>query len=135
MIFVNSQGITIGPSAEVQVGGLIASTHDIRNEDFLAGRFNFGSVNESLAEIVNKGTIVTKDGGFAILIASAIDNAAGRRKRLNTGIRLFCLSELDGDVPDRVWSDGYFSPSTFSSFVTLEAPGTCARAYARRSPE
>ena len=38
---VNPAGILVGQGAKVDVGGFIASTLNVRNEDFLAGRLNF----------------------------------------------------------------------------------------------
>jgi len=38
---VNSAGIVFGPNANVNVGGLVASTRNILNGDFLAGRLRF----------------------------------------------------------------------------------------------
>jgi filamentous hemagglutinin family protein len=38
---INPAGISFGPSAYVNVAGLLASTAGITNKDFLAGRFHF----------------------------------------------------------------------------------------------
>ena len=42
ILFINPQGIFFGPQSTVQVGGLIASTRDITNQDFLRGTYKFG---------------------------------------------------------------------------------------------
>ena len=38
---VNRDGIIFGPGAVITTAGFLATTHDIRNDDFMAGRLNF----------------------------------------------------------------------------------------------
>jgi filamentous haemagglutinin family N-terminal domain len=67
---VNPNGVLIGPNARIDVGGFLATTADIRNEDFMAGRFDFSipSANPDAA-VVNQGTITLRDSGLAALVA------------------------------------------------------------------
>ena len=78
LILVNTNGFHFGSTAQVQVGGLIASTLDISNQDFLNSQYLFGSIDQTLenkyAGLINDGSIQTREGGFAILIASAVEN-------------------------------------------------------------
>src|SRR5262245_1947293 len=41
VFLVNRDGILFGPSAVVNTAGFLATTHDIRNSDFMAGRYKF----------------------------------------------------------------------------------------------
>src|SRR5687768_8221173 len=58
IILVNQAGIFFGPGSQVDVGGLIASTSDISDANFLAGKFVFDHSSYQPASIVNKGTII-----------------------------------------------------------------------------
>src|SRR5262249_1790355 len=52
---INRDGILFGPSAVVNTAGFLATTHDIRNSDFMAGRYNFNIPGRPDASIVNQG--------------------------------------------------------------------------------
>ncbi len=70
---VNPAGIMVGPGGKVDVAGFVASTLNIRNEDFLAGRNVF--VNDSSAKnVINQGEIRTPAGGSVYLIGSNVTN-------------------------------------------------------------
>ncbi|MGO4854373.1 two-partner secretion domain-containing protein [Phaeovulum sp. W22_SRMD_FR3] len=71
---VNPNGIFIGPSGQVSTGGFVASTLDISDADFQAGRLRFGGTGQSAA-VVNQGTISTLRGGYAALLGGSVDNA------------------------------------------------------------
>ena len=70
---VNPSGIMVGQGARIDVGGFIASTLNVRNEDFLAGRLNFGATPNA-GSIQNYGQITTPSGGSVYLIAPAVTN-------------------------------------------------------------
>jgi hypothetical protein len=66
----------------VDVNGLIATTHDIANPDFMAGRYNFNVPAKRDASIVNRGTITVRDGGLVGLVAPSVRNDGMIRARL-----------------------------------------------------
>ena len=72
---VNRDGIIFGPGAVITTAGFLATTSDIRNEDFMAGRFNFQIPGRPDASIVNMGTITATNGGFAALVAPGVRNS------------------------------------------------------------
>ncbi|MDA8260987.1 MAG: filamentous hemagglutinin N-terminal domain-containing protein [Betaproteobacteria bacterium] len=73
VFLVNPAGIMVGPGGRVDTAGFVASTLNIRNEDFLAGRNLF--VNDGTArDIVNQGEIRTPAGGSVYLIGSNVSN-------------------------------------------------------------
>jgi filamentous hemagglutinin family protein len=71
---VNPNGIVFGKGAQVDVGGLIASTADIRNDDFMAGRDHYGMAGKPDASIVNHGDITIKEAGLAAFVAPNVQN-------------------------------------------------------------
>ncbi|MBI1244774.1 MAG: filamentous hemagglutinin N-terminal domain-containing protein [Alphaproteobacteria bacterium] len=75
VVILNPNGIYFGPSSRVDVSGLVATTANIRNEDFMAGRllFDQASANPD-ARVVNEGVISIADGGFAVLAAAGVSN-------------------------------------------------------------
>ncbi|MBI5912135.1 MAG: filamentous hemagglutinin N-terminal domain-containing protein, partial [Betaproteobacteria bacterium] len=70
---VNPGGIMVGQGARIDVAGFIASTLNVRNEDFLAGRLNFGATPNA-GSIQNYGQITTPSGGSVYLVAPAVKN-------------------------------------------------------------
>lgn len=54
---VNRNGVIFHESAVVDVGGLLATTVDISNQDFLAGRYRFNQNVNPDGRVVNEGTI------------------------------------------------------------------------------
>ena len=75
MFVVNRDGIIFGAGAVINTAGFLATTSDIRNEDFMAGRFNFQIPGRPDASIVNMGTITATSGGFAALVAPGVRNS------------------------------------------------------------
>src|SRR4051812_7060418 len=73
VFLINPNGIVFGAGARIDVGGLVASTLNLSNDDFLAGRLRFGEV-PGAAGITNNGTIETPSGGRVYLIAPSVEN-------------------------------------------------------------
>lgn len=74
IILINPAGIYFGPSAHVNVGGLIASTADISDADFLKGNYHFTPVPGYNGSIINAGTIIAADHGLIALIGNNVTN-------------------------------------------------------------
>lgn len=74
VFLINPAGILIGKTGSVDTAGVVLSTLQITNEDFLAGRFHFEGENSDGA-VTNHGYIKTAPGGEVVLIAPRIENA------------------------------------------------------------
>jgi filamentous hemagglutinin family protein len=70
---VNPNGVIFGKTAQVDVGGLVASTHNISNADFMNGKNHFTQDGVKGA-VENHGTINTKAGGIVALIGEKVSN-------------------------------------------------------------
>ncbi|MEJ0078380.1 MAG: GLUG motif-containing protein [Alphaproteobacteria bacterium] len=81
---VNPDGIIFGAGAVITTAGFLATTSDIRNQDFMAGRFNFNMPGRPDASIVNMGTITATSGGFAALVAPGVRNSGTITATLGT---------------------------------------------------
>ncbi|MDB5696708.1 MAG: filamentous hemagglutinin [Sphingomonas bacterium] len=82
VFLVNPNGVLFGKGAQVTVGGLVASTLDISNADFMAGRYQFsGSGN---AAVSNRGSITAADGGYVALLGANVSNEGVIVARLGT---------------------------------------------------
>lgn len=72
VFIVNSAGILFSKDAQVNVGGLVASTLDISNADFNAGKYVFSG--NSTGSVVNQGTITANQGGYVALLGNNVSN-------------------------------------------------------------
>ena len=70
IFLINQNGILFGANSHVNAAGLVASTLDISNNDFLAGRYFFTGDGGS---VINQGYISTP-GGFVALLGSHVEN-------------------------------------------------------------
>jgi filamentous hemagglutinin family protein len=71
IFLVNPSGVLFGPGASVNVGGLVASTLDIGDSDFMGGRYSFSGSGRGT--VVNQGTI-RADGGYVALLGTDVSN-------------------------------------------------------------
>ena len=101
VMLVNPNGVFLGPGSRVDVGALMASTADIANDGFLAGRYRFTTPSPNPdAGIVHQGEIRAADGGFVVLAAPHVRNEGRIQARLGqvvlAGAPTFTV-DFDGD--------------------------------------
>ncbi|WP_420476591.1 filamentous hemagglutinin N-terminal domain-containing protein [Noviherbaspirillum sp. ST9] len=74
VFIVNPNGILFGQGAQVDVNGLVASTLNISNEDFLSGKMLL-KAGDKAGNLKNEGAIKTPAGGQVFLIAPNVENS------------------------------------------------------------
>lgn len=74
IILMNPAGIFFGPSAYVNVGGLIATTANISDQQFLQGQYQFTQVPNYSGAVINEGQIIAAQNGLVALIAPGVIN-------------------------------------------------------------
>lgn len=125
IFLINSNGVLFTKGSSVNAAGLVASTLDIRNEDFEAGRYVFQGSGGS-GSVINMGTLSAADDGYVALLGKEALNqgvilatrgtaalSAGERITLNfNGDSLLSVSidqgALDALVENReaIYADG-----------------------------
>jgi len=75
IFLINPLGVLFAPGASVDVGGLMASTLDIKNSDFLAGHYVFADSGNGSAAISNAGILNARNGGFIVLAGDSVSNS------------------------------------------------------------
>lgn len=84
VMLINQNGILFGKDAVIDVASLVATTHDIRDQDFLEDRFEFLGSGQPDASVINAGIITVADHGIATLVAPSVRNNGVIAARLGT---------------------------------------------------
>ncbi|MFY9476240.1 MAG: filamentous hemagglutinin N-terminal domain-containing protein [Aquabacterium sp.] len=121
VMLVNPNGIVFGAGSRVDVGGLVATTANIRDSDFMAGRYDFSQASANTNAIVeNQGRISIRDSGLAALVAPRVRNSGVIEARLGR-VALGAANTFSLDFH----GDGLLSFGAGSA-ITETAPGSGA---------
>lgn len=75
VFLINPAGIVFGAGSVVDVAGLVASTLNIEDGAFLAGKHRYNADIANPGNVVNQGNISTPSGGFVYLIGTQVENS------------------------------------------------------------
>jgi trimeric autotransporter adhesin len=79
---INPNGIIFGKGAEVNVGGLVASTLDVSESSLSDSTRSFSG--SGTGSVVNQGTITAANGGYVALIGNRVSNQGVITAQLGT---------------------------------------------------
>ncbi|NOX25425.1 MAG: filamentous hemagglutinin N-terminal domain-containing protein, partial [Deltaproteobacteria bacterium] len=138
VFLTNPNGILFGASSKVDVAGLVATTFNINNADFMSGKNAFSQdQSKALAAVRNRGEIKVADNGFVYLVAPAVANeglivakvgsvglASGKSFTLDFYGDGDIKFAIEGAVKDQVKDlDGKAITSAVSNSGTIKADG------------
>ena len=141
IFLINPAGIYFSPTATVDVGGLVASSLNLSNENFLAGKYLFEKAGTA-GSIHSQGAIRTTDGGYIAFISPAITNegiltagngavaiAAGDKVNLDfTGDKLVNFTVEKGAIDALIANRGLIQADGGTVLLTAKAADRLTRA-------
>ena len=83
VFLLNANGVLFGKGARVDVGGLVASTLNLSDADFMAGKSTFTG-NGNQGRVINLGTLTAADGGYIALLGKQVVNEGIIAAKLGT---------------------------------------------------
>ena len=72
VFLLNSNGVLFSKNASINTAGLVATTMNLSDTDFMNGNYHFSG--DSQASIINQGTINISDKGYAALFGKEVVN-------------------------------------------------------------
>ena len=126
VILTNPAGVYFGPSARVDVGGLVATTQGTSDADFMAGKHRYQRGGSNGA-VVNEGELRAALGGYIALLAPEVRNQGAIIARMGTvALAAGEAVDLQFDANNRLTSIRV-EPSQIAALVdnrqAVQAPG------------
>jgi len=73
IILINPNGVVFQNGSSVNVGSIVATTMNLKDEDFLNNNLHF-TRDEATGKVINQGTITATDKGYIALLAPTVQN-------------------------------------------------------------
>ncbi|WVN40957.1 MBG domain-containing protein [beta proteobacterium MWH-UniP1] len=125
LFLTNPSGILFGRTASVDVGGLVATTHSIGNEDFMAGKLRF-TRDGATGSVVNEGQIKAALNGYIALLAPEVRNEGVIVAQMGT-VALAAGEAFELNINDKSLAGIRVEPATIKTLVenkhAVHAPG------------
>lgn len=136
VFLLNPNGVLFANGSQINVGGLVASTLNITDENFQAGNYVFEGNSQN--SIINMGTITTAQGGYVAMMGKSVANegtivatmgnvqmASGEKISLNlNGNSLVKLTIDQGTLNALVENKGLIKADGGQVYLTTQALNT-----------
>lgn len=91
VFLINPNGIVFGEGASVDVGGLLATTLSLSDDDFFSNNLNFSA--SSNGSVSNQGLITAAENGYLALVSNHVSNS-GQMLAPKGSIELLAADEI-----------------------------------------
>ncbi|PWC54487.1 filamentous hemagglutinin N-terminal domain-containing protein, partial [Azospirillum sp. TSO22-1] len=126
VFLTNPNGVYFAPGSSVDVGGLVATTHAIRDADFMAGKTTLER-NGATGRVTNDGTLTASLGGYIALLAPEVRNNGVIVARMGTVALAAGEAYTLKFSGDGTLADVQVAPATVKALVrnrhAVQAPG------------